>query len=310
MIKKLELNCQVDDLYIKLIDFIKEDQDKCIDNFKEKSFKFDENTRKKFKKYKESVNQFFEQLNVVQSNEESYKAIRMESIKSREDINAWIRDYKSKLLMNKGFEYESKQFNFPDLKNTGLMPVPFLKKETNIEFTVKDVKKNSEIESSICLSEKKSINHIPFYFGVKFEKDKNKILNVYACLYCSNEYEFSGVSVEYTVTLLHKSTGVLDVVKSYDQTLKHFALGYKKLVSYKQMIDQHYDEKEDSIKVVVSIKLLDVVDRKTKKQAFNKKTVKKEYKGIKNHLNFSHGTRNRFSRSLRGLRGFDDIYDF
>ncbi|CAF0989769.1 unnamed protein product [Brachionus calyciflorus] len=271
--KKYTVNSQIDDLYIKLIDYLVDEQAKCCDHMEIVAPKIDDETRKKFKNYRQIAEESFEKLNIIQD-ENVYKSIRMETIKCREIIHAWLRNYKDKILKNMGHQFEANQFKFPELNVFDKIPIDFLKKESSIEFTVVNAKHCSQNESSVCLSERKIINDIPFYLGVKFERDKNKILNVYGCLYCSNEYEFSGIDVEYSLILSHKSAKLMDVEKKYTQTFKHFALGYRKLVSYDEFIKQHYDEKNDSFKVITSIKVLNIVDRKIKKETPTKNTQK------------------------------------
>ncbi|RNA10290.1 hypothetical protein BpHYR1_054034 [Brachionus plicatilis] len=70
------------------------------------------------------------------------------------------------------------------------------------------------------MSEKSVLNGLSFYTGLKLEKNNC----LYACLYCSNDYEFSGIKIDYSFKINNFKE------KNFNYVFRHFGAGFKKLI--------------------------------------------------------------------------------
>ncbi|CAF0991154.1 unnamed protein product [Brachionus calyciflorus] len=267
LIKKDIIEDQIDESYLKLINDVKTYEKMSSDSAE--NFQLNHDCKLEIEKLKKLLHESLESLKVLKIDRVRFKKIRDDIDNGRSYLNLTIRKIKEGLMHKKGFDFESEQFNFPKIPQKNELGLKSLKNEGVIELVVNGLrarKQNGIKDDDIVYGEKVYINEIPFYAGMKFEKGKKGEVNCLACLYCSNEYDFSGIDVEYTMKLLHKEYPDMDIEKQITNTFKHFSDGFKRLITLDELIKKYSSEEEDQCILMIKIKVLKLHDRRVKKE--------------------------------------------
>ncbi|RNA10289.1 hypothetical protein BpHYR1_054033, partial [Brachionus plicatilis] len=109
--KKEECVNEVESLYTQLLDEMTEKRNNCM-KFSETK-KLSVSIKTKIEKIKLNLDEFNQNLKQIFFTDELYDSIKQKTNDDRILLNNAIRDFKNELLLEKGFDLEKKEFEFP-----------------------------------------------------------------------------------------------------------------------------------------------------------------------------------------------------
>ncbi|CAF0843356.1 unnamed protein product [Brachionus calyciflorus] len=248
--KKDELITTIDESCIELIDDLEEYKKLCNDKL-DFTKSFVDLMDDKISTIKDTIEVLFEQMDDI--NDYTINHANRLLIKVLTNLNKDMISLRNEILLNRGFEFEKKQFNYPELdyfkeKNKG-----------TLHMIVKNVSSYEFSKSKVILGEKSPINYIPFGIGVKFYKSNRGIPLIGVGLIFENKYEFSGIVASCTVHLINQVDKSERFSKSFIQNCKRINHYFKKIVLFRELIgSDYYDSKNDSFELIVNVELEDL----------------------------------------------------
>lgn len=247
-----ELKCQMDDSCINIISDLDNYRDTCIESLSSNQI-FIDRVSDKLNSYKEEIAGSCEQFTCT-----SFSSVKTtNNVLSRvmRNIHKDLLILRNTILLNRGFEFERKQFNYPDLE--------YFKGKNKGVLKLKLEKVSQLIKTGRAIIGKKSpINYIPFGIGTQMKTGKFGHHFMKGGLFFDNKYEFSGIVANCQVYLESQSRyDKLVEVKSFTQhcnrvnTYKNF----KQILHSSDILkSEYYNTKDDSIQLVVNVELVDL----------------------------------------------------
>lgn len=183
LIKKEEIILNIDEPYLEFIKDLEDFKQDCIQKLPDPQDLIEESLIKKVDEARTKFKQSMEYLQIFKVDDKNWKKIKQETDKIKEGINRDLLKLKNRIFLEKGFDFELKQFHFASIQTLRDNRKVFRLEVRNVACYV-------DTNLKTIHGEKQLINGIQFSIGVRFLRTKDKVLNLLACILCENDYEF------------------------------------------------------------------------------------------------------------------------